>query len=39
MGGRIPTMEEAQSIYAYAEKQKDIAKQSKLVNKVPAVNG
>ncbi|KAL6901421.1 C-type lectin protein [Trichoderma evansii] len=39
MGGRIPTMEEAESIYAYAEKQKDIAKQSKLVNKVPAVNG
>lgn len=39
MGGRIPTMEEAKSIYAYVERQKDIAKQSKLSNKVPAVNG
>ncbi|KAL7800240.1 C-type lectin protein [Trichoderma ceciliae] len=38
MGGRIPTMEEAKSIYEYAERQKEIAK-SKLVNKVPAVNG
>lgn len=32
-------MEEAKSIYAYVERQKDMAKQSKLSNKVPAVNG
>lgn len=40
MGGRIPTFEEARSIYAYVEdmKKKDTLK-SKLANKVPAVNG
>lgn len=40
MGGRIPTFEEARSIYAYVDdmKTKDIMK-SKLANKVPAVNG
>jgi hypothetical protein len=38
MGGRIPTMEEARSIYAYVEKQKELSKRSKLSNMVPAVN-
>ncbi|KAL2256200.1 hypothetical protein VTK26DRAFT_2042 [Humicola hyalothermophila] len=39
MGGRIPTFEEARSIYAYAEtlKKKDVENQ--LAKKVPAVNG
>lgn len=38
MGGRIPTFEEARSIYAYAEelKKKDVEKQ--LGKTVPAVN-
>ncbi|KAK5991381.1 Ergothioneine biosynthesis protein 1 [Cladobotryum mycophilum] len=39
MGGRIPTAEETKSIYAYVEKQKEASCQSKLSNKVPAVNG
>lgn len=39
MGGRIPTMEEAKSIYHFAEKQKEAAMHSKLSNRVPAVNG
>lgn len=40
MGGRIPTFEEARSIYTYVEdmKTKD-SLNSKLANKVPAVNG
>ncbi len=39
MGGRIPTMEEAKSIYTFAEKQKEAASMhSKLSNRVPAVN-
>ena len=40
MGGRIPTFEEARSIYAYAEtqkKKKDVERQ--LGKTVPAVNG
>lgn len=40
MGGRIPTFDEARSIYAYVESQKEeVSTQSKLANKVPAVNG
>ncbi len=38
MGGRIPTMEEAKSIYTWAEKQKEASMHSKLSNRVPAVN-
>ncbi|TQV92647.1 DUF323 domain-containing protein [Cordyceps javanica] len=39
MGGRIPTMEEAQSVYTFAEMQKEEASMhSKLSNRVPAVN-
>lgn len=39
MGGRIPTFEEARSIYAYADRLKKDLLKSKLANKVPAVNG
>ncbi|KAJ6444892.1 ADP-ribosylation factor family protein [Purpureocillium lavendulum] len=39
MGGRIPTFEEARSIYAYVDAQKEVSILSKLANKVPAVNG
>lgn len=38
MGGRIPTLEEARSIYTYAEQQKERFTRSKLSNIVPAVN-
>ena len=38
MGGRIPTMEEAQSIYSYVESMKEEFEQS-LGNTIPAVNG
>jgi len=38
MGGRIPTMEEARSIYKYAESKKMQFQQS-LGNNIPAVNG
>lgn len=40
MGGRIPTFEEARSIYAYVEgmKKKETLN-GKLANRVPAVNG
>lgn len=40
MGGRIPTFEEAKSIYAYVEQTKKTKiLNNKLANKVPAVNG
>lgn len=39
MGGRIPTFEEAKSIYAFVESQKDVSTGDKLAKKVPAVNG
>ncbi|UNI16640.1 Ergothioneine biosynthesis protein 1 [Purpureocillium takamizusanense] len=39
MGGRIPTFEEARSIYAYVDAQTEVSTHSKLANKVPAVNG
>ncbi|RDA96104.1 hypothetical protein CP533_1804 [Ophiocordyceps camponoti-saundersi (nom. inval.)] len=40
MGGRIPTADEARSIYAYVEAQKkEASTQSRLSKKVPAVNG
>ncbi|KAK2616840.1 Ergothioneine biosynthesis protein 1 [Conoideocrella luteorostrata] len=39
MGGRIPTCEEARSIYAFVEAQKEVDTGSMLVKKVPAVNG
>lgn len=38
MGGRIPTMEEARSIYKYVESKKMQFQQS-LGNNIPAVNG
>ena len=38
MGGRIPTMEEARSIYVHAELQKDSVVNA-LGKKIPAVNG
>lgn len=38
MGGRIPTFEEARSIYAYVHMQKKDVAASKLTKKVPAVN-
>lgn len=38
MGGRIPTMEEARSIYAYVDSRKPEFEQS-LGNTIPAVNG
>ncbi|OJD40368.1 uncharacterized protein BKCO1_1000233 [Diplodia corticola] len=40
MGGRIPTMQEARSIYAYAERQKVLdANQPTTQRTIPAVNG
>ncbi|KAG6003635.1 Ergothioneine biosynthesis protein 1 [Claviceps maximensis] len=39
MGGRIPTLEEARSIYAFVESQTQIDTGNTLVKKVPAVNG
>lgn len=39
MGGRIPSFEEAKSLYAYVERRKKEMLKSKLANKVPAVNG
>ncbi|KAG6037531.1 Ergothioneine biosynthesis protein 1 [Claviceps citrina] len=39
MGGRIPTLEEARSIYAFVESQTQLATGNTLVKKVPAVNG
>ncbi|PFH59345.1 hypothetical protein XA68_12497 [Ophiocordyceps unilateralis] len=40
MGGRIPSADEARSIYAYVEAQKkEASTQSRLAKKVPAVNG
>jgi len=38
MGGRIPTMEEARSIYSYVESIKEEFEKS-LGNTIPAVNG
>ena len=39
MGGRIPTMEEAQSLYNYVESGKAPAFEQSLGNTIPAVNG
>ncbi|KAG6013106.1 hypothetical protein E4U54_007077 [Claviceps lovelessii] len=39
MGGRIPTLEEARSIYAFVESQTQLDTGNTLVKKVPAVNG
>ena len=39
MGGRIPTLEEAKSLYAYADSQSTVTTLNKLDRKVPAVNG
>lgn len=39
MGGRIPTFEEARSIYAYVGATKKAAAERKLGRTVPAVNG
>ena len=39
MGGRIPTFEEAKSIYAYVNKQKRADAERILSKTVPAVNG
>ncbi|PHH72797.1 hypothetical protein CDD83_4877 [Cordyceps sp. RAO-2017] len=40
MGGRVPTADEARSIYAYVEGQKkEASTKSRLAKKVPAVNG
>lgn len=40
MGGRIPTMEEARSIYEYVDRQEQkVGTQSKLAKRFPAVNG
>lgn len=39
MGGRIPTFEEAKSIYAYVNKQKRAEAERTLGKTVPAVNG
>ncbi|EOD44923.1 putative duf323 domain protein [Neofusicoccum parvum UCRNP2] len=39
MGGRIPTMPEARSIYSYAERQKKEATQPTTQRTIPAVNG
>lgn len=39
MGGRIPTFEEARSIYHYAEVMKSEKAERKLGKTVPAVNG
>ncbi|OAQ66057.1 hypothetical protein VFPPC_14279 [Pochonia chlamydosporia 170] len=39
MGGRIPTFEEARSIYAFVESQRELLLGGRLSRKVPAVNG
>jgi formylglycine-generating enzyme required for sulfatase activity len=39
MGGRIPTMEEARSIYSYVDSLKAAKLQKSLGNTIPAVNG
>ena len=39
MGGRIPTFEEARSIYAHAESLRKKEAEKKLGKTVPAVNG
>lgn len=39
MGGRIPTFEEAKSIYEYVNAQKRAQAENKLGKTVPAVNG
>jgi hypothetical protein len=39
MGGRIPTMEEARSIYNYVDSLKDPEIEKLLGNTIPAVNG
>ena len=39
MGGRIPTFEEARSIYSYVHEQKKLQAEKKLGKTVPAVNG
>lgn len=39
MGGRIPTMEEARSIYSYSSDQKKAAFSNALGKTIPAVNG
>jgi L-histidine Nalpha-methyltransferase / hercynylcysteine S-oxide synthase len=39
MGGRIPTFEEARSIYTYVEEMKKDQAEKKLGRMVPAVNG
>ncbi|KAL6710167.1 hypothetical protein ACN47E_009958 [Coniothyrium glycines] len=39
MGGRIPTMEEAQSLYNYVESSKTPDFEQSLKNTIPAVNG
>ncbi|EXV06624.1 DUF2260 domain protein [Metarhizium robertsii] len=39
MGGRIPTFEEARSIYAFVESQRELLMGGRLSRKVPAVNG
>lgn len=39
MGGRIPTMEEARSVYAYAEVLKNKQLENQLSQTMPAVNG
>lgn len=39
MGGRIPTFEEAHSIYAFVESQQELLMGGRLSRKVPAVNG
>jgi hypothetical protein len=39
MGGRIPTVEEARSIYAFVESQRELPMGGRLSRKVPAVNG
>lgn len=39
MGGRIPTLEEARSIYSYVENIKLEEAEQQLSNSIPAVNG
>lgn len=39
MGGRIPTFEEARSIYTFVESQRELLMGGRLSRKVPAVNG
>ena len=38
-GGRIPTMEEVKSVYAYAEERKMKEVENSLGKTIPAVNG